>query len=187
MITNKQNDVCMPLLKNLKYDEKQDKQGRVAFIRSNPTWPSHTGLQTKSPEGHQTYTWEGTIYAVYWFSVVAFCLSKWWKHSQNKPLKPFLAQRGLNMGFCDHNLSGVHCRLVRPSSEATGLKLDVIFLWLRNVGGSTQVPVRAWKNARKGTWGLHPPVKLERRQMTYTVSVWRKTKIKQKKKILWCS
>jgi hypothetical protein len=38
---------------------------------------------------------------------------------------------------------------------------------LRNVGGSTQVPVRAWNNARKGT----PPVKLERRQMTYTVSV----------------
>jgi hypothetical protein len=40
---------------------------------------------------------------------------------------------------------------------------------------STQVPVHAWNNAGKGTWGLPPPVKLERRQITYTVSVWRKT------------
>jgi hypothetical protein len=60
------------------------------------------------------------------------------------------------------------------------------FMWgsysasLRKDGGSTQVPVRAWNNARKGTWGLHPPVKLERRDMTYTVSMWCKTP-KQKK------
>jgi hypothetical protein len=46
---------------------------------------------------------------------------------------------------------------------------------LRNVGGSTQAPVRAWNNARKGTWGLPQPVKLESRHMTYTVSMWRKT------------
>jgi hypothetical protein len=50
---------------------------------------------------------------------------------------------------------------------------------LQYVGGSTQVPVRACNNARKGTRGLPPPVKLERRQMTYTVSVWRKTQDKQ--------
>jgi hypothetical protein len=43
------------------------------------------------------------------------------------------------------------------------------------------VPVRAWNNARKGTWGLPPPVKLERRDMTYTVSMWRKIQNKQKK------
>jgi hypothetical protein len=43
------------------------------------------------------------------------------------------------------------------------------------VVGSTQVPVRAWNNARKGTGGLPPQVKLERRQMSYTVSVWHKT------------
>jgi hypothetical protein len=48
---------------------------------------------------------------------------------------------------------------------------------VRNVDGSTQVPVRAWNNARKGTWGLPPPVKLERRDMTYTVSMWRKTQL----------
>jgi hypothetical protein len=52
-------------------------------------------------------------------------------------------------------------------------------LWVRiptgNVGGSTQVPVRAWNNAWKGIWSHPPPVKLERRQMTYTVSVWRQT------------
>jgi hypothetical protein len=48
------------------------------------------------------------------------------------------------------------------------------FMWgsypasLRNVSGSTQVPIRAWNNARKGTWGLPPPVRLERRDMTYT-------------------
>jgi hypothetical protein len=64
------------------------------------------------------------------------------------------------------------------------------FMWgsypasLRNVGGSTQVPVRAWNNARKGTWGLPPPVKLERRDMTYTVSMWRKTQNKQTNKNL---
>jgi hypothetical protein len=44
-----------------------------------------------------------------------------------------------------------------------------------NVGGSIQVPVRAWNNARKDTWVLPPPVNLERRDMTYTVSMWRKT------------
>jgi hypothetical protein len=52
---------------------------------------------------------------------------------------------------------------------------------LRNVGGSTQVPVRAWNNARKGTWGLPPPVKLDRRDMTYNVSMWRKTQSKTNK------
>jgi hypothetical protein len=52
---------------------------------------------------------------------------------------------------------------------------------LQNVGGSTQVPVRAWNNARKATWGLPPPVKLERRDMTNTVSMWRKTQNKQTK------
>jgi hypothetical protein len=51
---------------------------------------------------------------------------------------------------------------------------------LRNVGGSTQVPVRAWNNAQKGTWGLPPPVKLKRRDMTYIVSMWRKTQNKTK-------
>jgi hypothetical protein len=45
--------------------------------------------------------------------------------------------------------------------------------------GSTQVPVCAWNNARKGTWGLPPPVKLERRDMIYTVSMWHKTPNKQ--------
>jgi hypothetical protein len=57
------------------------------------------------------------------------------------------------------------------------------FMWgsypasLRNVGCSTQVPVRVWNNARNGTWGLPPPVKLERRHMTYTVTVWRKPQL----------
>jgi hypothetical protein len=46
---------------------------------------------------------------------------------------------------------------------------------LRNVGGYTQVLVRALYNDQRGTWSLPPPVKLERRHMTYTVSVWRKT------------
>jgi hypothetical protein len=46
---------------------------------------------------------------------------------------------------------------------------------LRNVGGSTQMPVIALNNAWKDTWGLPPPVYMERRHMNYTVSVWRKT------------
>jgi hypothetical protein len=50
---------------------------------------------------------------------------------------------------------------------------------LRNVSGSARVPICAWNNAGKGTWGLPPPVKLERRDMTYTVLMWRKTKNKQ--------
>jgi hypothetical protein len=63
-----------------------------------------------------------------------------------------------------------------------------MFIWLilqlslRNGGGSTHVPVRAWNNARKSTWGLPPPVKLERRDMTYTVPMSRKTQNKQTKK-----
>jgi hypothetical protein len=57
------------------------------------------------------------------------------------------------------------------------------FLWgsypvsLQNVSKSTQVPICAWNNAQKGTWGLFPPVKLERLHMTYNVSVWRKTQL----------
>jgi hypothetical protein len=62
------------------------------------------------------------------------------------------------------------------------------FMWgsypasLRNVAGSTRVPVRVWYNARKGTWGLSLTVKQERRDMTYTVSMWRKTQNKQTNK-----
>jgi hypothetical protein len=54
------------------------------------------------------------------------------------------------------------------------------FMWgsypasLWTVGYSTQVPVRAWNKAWKGTWSLPPPIKLERRHMTCTVLVWRK-------------
>jgi hypothetical protein len=57
------------------------------------------------------------------------------------------------------------------------------FMWgsypasLRNVSVSTQVPVCAWNNVQKSTWGLPPPVRLERRHMTYTVSVWHKTQL----------
>jgi hypothetical protein len=39
---------------------------------------------------------------------------------------------------------------------------------LRNIGGSSQVPVHAC-NAQKVNWGLPPQVKLECRHMTYTV------------------
>jgi hypothetical protein len=53
--------------------------------------------------------------------------------------------------------------------------------FIRNDGGSTQVPVRAWNNARKGTWGLPSPVKLERRDMTYIVSMWRNPPQKKQK------
>jgi hypothetical protein len=45
------------------------------------------------------------------------------------------------------------------------------------------VPVRAWNNAQKGTWGLPLPVKLECRDMTNTVSMWRKTQNKNKQKV----
>jgi hypothetical protein len=48
---------------------------------------------------------------------------------------------------------------------------------LRNVGGSTQVPVCARKYARKGIWAFPPPVKLERRHITYNMSAWRKTQL----------
>jgi hypothetical protein len=59
--------------------------------------------------------------------------------------------------------------------------LWILFMWgsypasLRSIYGSTQVPVLAWNDTEKGTWGLSPPVKQERRHMTYTLSVWRKT------------
>jgi hypothetical protein len=42
---------------------------------------------------------------------------------------------------------------------------------LGNVGGSTQVPVRAWNNAQRGTLGLPPPVKLESRNILYCVGM----------------
>jgi hypothetical protein len=57
---------------------------------------------------------------------------------------------------------------------------------LRDVGGSTQLPIRALNNERKGTWGIPPPLKLERRDMTYTVSMWRKTQSKQKQTQIFC-
>jgi hypothetical protein len=54
------------------------------------------------------------------------------------------------------------------------------FLWgisihVAYVCGSTRVPICSWNNAMKGTWGLHPPVKLKSHHMTYIVLVWRKT------------
>ena len=51
------------------------------------------------------------------------------------------------------------------------------FMWgsypagLRNFGGCTQVPARAWNNAGRGTWVLPPPVKLECHHITSTVLV----------------
>jgi hypothetical protein len=97
-----------------------------------------------------------------------------------------------------HLLWGVRGRVVKvvdfkpttcPSPLWVGIPTWTLdsFMWgsypasLRNVGGSTQVPVRAWNKARTGTWGLPPPVKLERRDMTNTVSMWRKTQDKKKK------
>ena len=50
----------------------------------------------------------------------------------------------------------------------------------RNVGYTTQVPVRTSNNAHRGTWGLPPPVKLEIRHINFTVLVWRKTIPKKK-------
>ena len=49
---------------------------------------------------------------------------------------------------------------------------------LGNVGGSTQLPARTWNNARRGTCGLHSPVKRECRHITCTVLVRRKTQPK---------
>jgi hypothetical protein len=55
------------------------------------------------------------------------------------------------------------------------------FMWgtypasLRKVGGPTELPIRAWNNAQRGTCGVPSWVKLERRGMTYTVSMWRET------------
>jgi hypothetical protein len=45
--------------------------------------------------------------------------------------------------------------------------------------------MNARNNARRGTWGLPLPVKPERRHMTYTVSVWRKTQSNKQKLYLW--
>jgi hypothetical protein len=80
--------------------------------------------------------------------------------------------------------------LRRFGIESRLLILD-FFMWgsysasLRNVDGSTQVPTRAWNNARKGTWGLPSPVKQKRRHMTYTytVSMWRKTQTSKQTKL----
>jgi hypothetical protein len=67
------------------------------------------------------------------------------------------------------------CVDIRMKFYNAALKFVFLCSSLRNVGGSTQVPARAWNNARIGTRGLPQPVKLERRRMTYTVSVWRQT------------
>ena len=61
----------------------------------------------------------------------------------------------------------------------------ISFMWgiypnsSRNVIGSTQVPVRPWNNARRGTWGIPPPVKLECGHITIAVLVRRKSKQKK--------
>jgi hypothetical protein len=54
----------------------------------------------------------------------------------------------------------------------TGLKTVQItmvnsIVILQNVGGFTQVPIHAWNNAWKGTWGLPQAVKLEVQHMTF--------------------
>jgi hypothetical protein len=82
-------------------------------------------------------------------------------HSDFKPLAPHLC------GFESLKAKGTLDSFMLGSYTASS----------RNVGGSTQVPVHAWNNAGKGTWGLPPTVKLERRNLTYNVSVWRKTQL----------
>jgi hypothetical protein len=57
------------------------------------------------------------------------------------------------------------CQFMKGSCPAT----------LLNIGGSTQMPVNAWNNAWRDTWGLLLPVKLESSHMTYTVPVPSKT------------
>ena len=54
---------------------------------------------------------------------------------------------------------------------------------VRNVDCFTEVPARAWNNARRGTRGPPPPVVLEYRHITFRVLVQRKT---QTKKIKFC-
>ena len=52
------------------------------------------------------------------------------------------------------------------------------FMWgrylasLRNVRGSTELPVCAWNVAGRGTLSLSPPVKLESHHITFTLLVW---------------
>ena len=47
--------------------------------------------------------------------------------------------------------------------------------YIMNVGVSTQVPARAWIDAWRNTWGLPLPVKLEIRQITFTMLMQRNT------------
>jgi hypothetical protein len=69
-----------------------------------------------------------------------------------------------------------------PDSDFGFFHVRKLSLKLMECEGSTQVSVRAWNNAQKGTWGLPPPVKLERRDMTYTVSMWHKPKTNKQTK-----
>jgi hypothetical protein len=54
-------------------------------------------------------------------------------------------------------LNKIHINVVGSNPDR---EFWFFFIWgsypasLRNVGGSTQAPVRAWNNARKGAWGL---------------------------------
>jgi hypothetical protein len=104
--------------------------------------------------------------------------------------------------LCCMTTSMLHVRLGRPWPSGKGRWLQTTCpspLWVRTRQGlwilsceeaiqlayGTSVVLLRYRfvpiiNARKGTWGLSPPVKLERRDMTYTVSMWRKTQNKQK-------
>ena len=52
---------------------------------------------------------------------------------------------------------------------------------LQKIHVSVQVPIFAWNNALRGTWGISPPVKLESPYITFIVLVQRKTRPKNLK------
>jgi hypothetical protein len=98
-------------------------------------------------------------------------------HTQNKDWFMCLHRSSANATF-NVSVHYVCCLSPRWVRIATGtsdfLMLESYSASLRNVGSSTQVPVRVRNNARKCTWSLSLTLKLERPHITNTASVWRK-------------
>jgi hypothetical protein len=67
--------------------------------------------------------------------------------------------RGRVVKVADLRSQVPHCCRFDPHS---GRNLSCEEFGLRKVGGSTQMTARALNNTRRGTWGLPPPIKLEK-------------------------
>ena len=95
-------------------------------------------------------------------------------------MKHLIIELHISIHFKQRAHGGVHGRVVRVvdleslAPHRCGLESNS-FMWRSYPASLGNVePACAWNNARRGSWGLPPPVKLESHHMTFTMLMQRK-------------